>query len=410
MDDIGGGTWRFELDMHPAQREIFESPARFKVAACGRRFGKTLLGTAMCIIAAASKPNGNVWWIAPSHNQSRNAFRMVEKAIPKKHREANRTLGEIYLSNGGRIAFKSGERWDNLRGEGLDLVVVDEAAFLAQDVWTQALRPALSDRNGSAFLISTFNGENWYYDLWRFAMDPANEEWAGFKFVTGDNPYIPQEEINEAQRALPKEIFEQEYMASPLAFAGAVFDAHKIDDAYEARRDFVLPQLPNFEAGLDWGWNVTAFEVCTELVDGRIAWVDEHIYERIELNDRCERIAQICKDLRVSTIYADAAGASENVTLARILERSGAPTIVQPVPFAAYKRPGIMARSFFLEQGREVLTDNVRQLIIDSKAYHYDPKNDMKPAKGHDHSVDAATAFYASRAHLLGDELLREVA
>ncbi len=396
-------VWRFELDMHAAQREVFESPARFKVIAAGRRFGKTLLAVAACIIAAASKEDAVVWWVSPSHNQSRMALRTVAKMIPRGHREVNRTLSEIYLSNGARICFKSGERWDNLRGEGLDLVVIDEAAFVSQELWTQAIRPTLSDKNGRALLIGTFDGENWFYDLWRFALDPANVQWAGWRFPTAANPYIPPEEIEEARRNLPKEVFGQEYEASPLAFAGAVFDGDKLDKAWNARRELAIPEQPFCEAGLDWGWNFTALEVCIELADGRIAWIDEQILERTELTVKCGIIAEFCVRYNIQTIYADAAGADENVTLAKVLGERNTPTAVQPVPFNAYKKTGLLTRVHFLERDREIIGDRCVQLLIDSKAYHYDEKTEM-PVKRHDHSVDAATAFYASRHYVLGDE------
>ena len=400
-------VWQLELELHVAQQQVFESEARFKVIAAGRRFGKTLLAAAKAIEVAASKPDAVVWWVSPSHDQSRMALRMVAKAIPQRHREVNKTLSEIYLSNGGRIAFKSGERSDNLRGEGLDLVIVDEAAFVSESLWTQAIRPTLSDKNGKALLISTFDGENWFYDLYRFALDPRNEQWEGWRFPTSSNPYIPAEEIAEAQRNLPKEVFGQEYLASPLAFAGAVFDGDKLDLAYKAGQAFEAPARGMCEAGLDWGWNFTVLEVCQELPDGRISWIAEEVLERTELTVKCGIIAAYCIQYGIETIYADAAGADENVTLAKILEARNCPTFVQPVPFNAYKRTGVMTRVFYLESDREILTPNCPQLVIDSKAYHYDPKaaaGDEKFAKGHDHSVDAVTAFYASRSYVLGDE------
>jgi hypothetical protein len=396
-------VWEFELEMHPAQQEVFESEARFKVIAAGRRFGKTLLAAAAAIVTAASKPDAVVWWVSPSHDQSRMALRMVAKAIPQRHREVNKTLSEIYLSNGGRIAFKSGERSDNLRGEGLDLVIIDEAAFVSEALWTQAIRPTLSDKNGRALLISTFDGENWFYDLYRSALDPRNDAWQGWRFPTSENPYIPPEEIAEAQRNLPKEVFAQEYLASPMAFAGAVFDGEKLDAAYQRAPQLVVPELPLCEAGLDWGWNFTALEVCIELADGRIAWIDEEIMERTELTVKCGIIAAYCVRYNIQTIYADAAGADENVTLAKILEARNCPTFVQPVPFNVYKKTGITTRVHYLERDREILSPACMQLLVDSKAYHYDPTGE-KPMKGHDHSVDAATAFYASRSYVLGDE------
>lgn len=416
--DTNVDEWEFQLDLHPAQQEVWESDARFKVVAAGRRFGKTVLGVAKILVAATSHPNSVSLWVAPSHSQARMALDMMASIIPREYREVNRTLSEIYLPNGSKIVFRSGERWDNLRGDGLVCAVLDEAAFLDERVWTEAVRPALSDHKGEALLISTFNGENWFYQYFRRGIEEDNDQWASWRFLTLDNPFIDPAEVEEAKRNLPREVFEQEYEASPMAFSGAVFDSAKIDAAYEAGKSFQMPEkqtprptIPGIpvivddvyptEAGLDWGWLNTAFEICVELQDGRIAWVYEKVYERIELNERCEAIATICRDFNVKTIYADAAGASENVTLARILERFGVQTYVQPVPFATYKKLGIQTRSFYLEQGREILTSKCGQLRVDSKAYHYDPTGE-KPAKGDDHTVDAATAFYASRGYVLG--------
>ena len=416
--------WVFELDLHPAQQEVWESGARFKVVAAGRRFGKTVLGTAKILVAATTHPKSVSLWVSPSHSQSRMALDMVAALIPTPYREVNRTFSEIYLPNGSKIVFRSGERWDNLRGDGLVCAVLDEAAFLDERVWTEAVRPALSDHKGEALLISTFNGENWFYRYFRNAIEADNKHWASFRYLTQDNPFIDPEEIEEAKRNLPREVFEQEYMASPMAFSGAVFDSAKIDEAYEAGKDFAVPSQPEMqvalaarfgapgvavvvepvypsEAGIDWGWLNTVIEICVEMPDGRVAWVHEKVYERIELNERCEAIATLCRNYNVKTVYCDAAGASENVTLARIFERFGVQTYVQPVPFATFKKLGIQTRSFYLEQGREILTSACPGLRIDSKSYHYDPTGE-KPAKGDDHTVDAATAFYASRGYVLG--------
>ncbi len=417
-NDTSVDEWVFDLDLHPAQREVWDSTARFKVVAAGRRFGKTVLGTAKILVAATSKPNSVSLWVAPSHSQARMALDMISSIVPRNYREVNRTLSEIYLPNGSKLLFRSGERWDNLRGEGLVCAVLDEGAFLDERVWTEAVRPALSDHKGDALLISTFNGENWFYRYYRNAIEQDNEQWASWRFLTLDNPFIDPAEVEEARRNLPREVFEQEYEASPMAFSGAVFPAEKIDAAFEVGKTFVVPSVmakrptvpgvpvilePAYpsEAGLDWGWLNTTLEICVETPNGEVAWIFEKVFERVELNERCELIARFCRDYNVKTVYADAAGASENVTLARTLENAGVKTYVQPVPFSTYKKVGIQSRAYFLERGREILTPSCPGLRVDSKSYHYEPDGE-KPAKGNDHSVDAATAYYASRSDVLG--------
>lgn len=422
-------TFRFRLDLHPAQQEIFESKARFKVVAAGRRFGKTMLAGIMCLVVAMSVPDAVVMWVSPSHRQSKKAMRWMLRwlrQIPRELWDANRTDQEIFiLGNGSIIQFVSAERFDNLRGDGLTFVVLDEAAKIPQEAWNDVLRPTLADTGGSAMFIGTFKGENWFYDLWRRAMDPASSpEWEGWKLPTSENPYIPESEIEQMRRDMTHEEFEQEIMCSPITYQGAVFPGERLNAAWDAGQHFEIqmvqigdegrPVLLQPEAGLDWGWNVTAFEVCAELPNGQIVWLDEDVFKRVELNEKCHAIAELCLKHRIACIYADAAGADENVTLAKILEELGAPTVVQPVPFNAYKRAGILARSYYLERGMEVITPLCSQLKADSMAYHYDKDrsgsqlNDLKPAKGNDHTVDAATAFYASRASDLGEALFAD--
>jgi len=49
--------------------------------------------------------------------------------------------------------------------------VIDEAAYVDEAAWTEALRPALTDRRGSALLISTPNGLNWFHAAWLRGQD-----------------------------------------------------------------------------------------------------------------------------------------------------------------------------------------------------------------------------------------------
>lgn len=400
-----------DVDLHDAQMEIFGSPARFIVCAAGRRFGKTVLCSILCLIEAIDNPGATVWWVAPTTRQARIAFRHILKMLPKGLYHQNNTLMEITLANGSSISFRSAERFDNLRGEGVDFLVVDEAAIVAENAWVEALRPTLSDRGGKAMFISTFKGENWFYKLHTFAQNPDNDEWQAFTFPTSANPYIPASEIDAARRSMPREKFLQEYEASPMSFVGAIFDGELLAAAAERGAPLAkgIPPARYVEAGLDWGWHVTALEVCIEDAGDRISWVHEHVFEHVELNKRCQAIADICKRFQVQCVYADAAGASENVTLAVAFEKAGLRTEIQPVPFNIYKDVGIQTRRYYLENNLEDISPVCDGLIADSKRYHWDVSGE-KPVKGEDHTVDAATAFYASRAATLHGMVERAVA
>ena len=207
---------------HPRQHEVALSPARFRVAACGRRWGKTRLGSAICLKTAAD--GGRAWWVAPTYKVSEVGWRLIRRMalqIPGATIQKSDRL--VSLPGGGEIQVRSADNPDSLRGEGLDFVVMDECAFIAEDAWLEALRPALSDRRGRALFISTPKGHNWFWRLWQRCMDAHDDEWHGWQLPTGDNPYIATDEIEAARRSLPERIFAQEYLAQFLDDAGGVF-------------------------------------------------------------------------------------------------------------------------------------------------------------------------------------------
>jgi hypothetical protein len=208
---------------HPKQREIIDAFAahRFGVVDCGRRFGKTELGKIVAIEAALS---GKIaWWILPSYRMARDTWHDLKQTLrPVTHykSEVDRHL-ELY--GGGSIRVQSGHDPDALRGAGIDLAVLDEAAYLHPDVWSASIRPALSDRRGKALFLSTPNGQNWFWSLWLHGNDPTNEDWFARTYTTADNPYIHPDEIEAARGLLPSRVFNQEYLAEFLSDGGAVF-------------------------------------------------------------------------------------------------------------------------------------------------------------------------------------------
>jgi predicted phage terminase large subunit-like protein len=128
----------------------------------------------------------------------------------------------IVYPGGGWVQVKSADNPATLRGEGLDLVVVDETAHIPKfvEAWQQSLRPALSDRQGRAIFISTPRGFNWFWELYKKAETEA--DWASFQHPTWDNPFIEPEEIESAKK-LPQLVFRQEYGAEFVQLAGALF-------------------------------------------------------------------------------------------------------------------------------------------------------------------------------------------
>jgi hypothetical protein len=208
--------------LHDAQWVIKSSRARFRVASCGRRFGKTLMAGGEAVEVAAQ--GGRVWWVAPTFDVSRRGWRGVvniARQIPGV--EILRGVREVRFPGDGEIGFKTADTGAGLLGEGLDFLIIDEAAVVRETAWLQDLRPALSDRQGRALFISTPRGRNWFWRAWLYGQDSERSDWASWQFPTSCNPYIKASEIEAAHDLLPQRVFQQEYLAEFIEDGGAVF-------------------------------------------------------------------------------------------------------------------------------------------------------------------------------------------
>src|SRR3990172_3671438 len=158
-------TIQINAHPHPGQRMVHRHPARFKILAAGRRWGKTRLGVNECLDVAAR--GGRAPWVAPTYKMSEVGWRPIRRIGTKINAEVRKVDRQIILPGGGEVTVRSADNPDSLRGEGLDFIVLDECAFIVEEAWTEVLRPALSDRQGKAMFISTPKGRNWFWRHWQ---------------------------------------------------------------------------------------------------------------------------------------------------------------------------------------------------------------------------------------------------
>lgn len=208
--------------LHARQEEIRLHPARFKVIANGRRFGKTRLAVALTFECAVN--GGRAWWIAPTYAMTLPGWRLLQAlALQVPGAQIHRSDRYISFASGGEVWAKTGDDPDALRGEGLDLVVLDECAFMVERVWNEAIRPALADRNGRGIFISSPQGRNWFWRLWSYAASEQDPEWKAFRFSSYENPFLNPSELDAAKKTMPERIYSQEILAQFLEDSGIVF-------------------------------------------------------------------------------------------------------------------------------------------------------------------------------------------
>lgn len=291
-----------QIELREDQQQIADHPARFKVVACGRRWGKTTLALVLAIRAA--REGKRVWWVAPTYGMAFHPWRDLKTALAGEWTAKLEHDRFIEFEGGGSISVKSADDPDSLRGVGLDFVVIDEAAYVNDLTWGAVLRPALSDRGGSALLISTPHGGNWFWHLWQRGRDPQVDAWESWSAPTSANPIIPEGDIAEAQMILAPRVFEQEYLAQFVEIGGAIFT--------EPHKSAMLPeQVPTepepahrYVMGVDFG-RYGDFTVCTviDATTNRMVAMDR--FNILSWSVQRGRIAALAKAWNVASILAE---------------------------------------------------------------------------------------------------------
>ena len=210
----------------PLQKEIHKSLTRFNVLVCHRRFGKTVLTVNELIkqCLQCKLPRPRYYYIAPTYSMAKRIawdyLKYYTSVLPKM--EYHETELRADLPNGGRIQLLGCERPQTLKGLYMDGVVLDEVAQMPPKMWTEVIRPALSDRKGFMVAIGTPQGHNSFFELYNHGLH--DENWYAKSFKASETKIVDEEELAAAKSMMPPEIYEAEYECSFESSAiGAIY-------------------------------------------------------------------------------------------------------------------------------------------------------------------------------------------
>ena len=311
------------MALSKAQQMIADAPFRFRVAICGRRFGKTHL--AIRELAKYSRlPDQRVWYVAPTY---RMAKQIVWKKLKKKLLSINwvKKVNEqdltLELINGSEISLRGADNYDSLRGVGLNFVVLDEFADIDEEAWKEVLRPTLADTQGHALFLGTPKGMNWAKEL--FDNHTTKRNWMSFQFTTLDGGNVPEDEVEQAREDLDARTFRQEFLATFENFSGIIayaFGQHNIKPA-----DAVNPHEPLI-LGTDFNVSPMSCTVMRRTKQG-LHCIDEIVLYSSNTNELIDEIRNRYPNNPI-TIFPDPAGVQRKTsangnTDIKLLENAG---------------------------------------------------------------------------------------
>ena len=253
----------------------------------GRRWGKTTMAGALACASAAS--GANVGWVAPTYANSRPLWRFLEHAVSSERRALlRRNDRSVEFKRAGRVSIYTADNDIALRGESFDLVIVDEAARVKEETYTDVLLPTLADRDGRVFLMSTPRGRNWFWREWVRGQSQT-DACRSFTAPSRDNPLDSIKRAAELARGMVSErTYRQEWLAEFVSDGGGVFRGVEACVSVAETK----PQAGEaYICGVDWGrtHDATVFVVMNATSGKMVAierWVETEYVRQLERMSR----------------------------------------------------------------------------------------------------------------------------
>lgn len=254
---------------HSNQNRIFfESEAKTKIVAKGRRFGLTK-GDSNFVTEKMMEGLSPILWVDTVNS---NIDRYMERyfmptlsKLPPSCWKWRQQRKELSLFN-SRCDLRSADRPELIEGFAYKLIILNEAGIILKSeyLWENTIRPMTMDFDPDMIIGGTPKGKNLFHDLKVKAeddKDPRYRNWEFFHFTSYDNPYIPKEKIRELENDMPEHVKKQEIYAEFLEDSASVF--RNIDNCMGSAKAGPDPGK-SYYAGLDLAKHVD-FTVLTIL-------------------------------------------------------------------------------------------------------------------------------------------------
>lgn len=330
------------------------------------------------------------------------AWKLLLDMLPREViARKNEVKLEITLKNGSEISLKGADNEDNLRGAGIDYVVLDEYSIMKPNVWQEIIRPMLVDTEGSALFIGTPKGKNHFWELWLKGQrkEDGYESWS---FRSVDNPYVKPEEIEQARKQCSEHYFKQEYEASFEDFTGLIYP--EFDEKLHVIEPIELPEYYESLGAID-----TAISGTTASLFGRFD-EDMNLYIVGEYYEQNKRVSEVSEAIRGRCKGWVIDPASKIRTQARMgqlfsLYDEYLENGVSAMPAENDVDAGINRVAEYFKSGRIKIFNTCRNLINELGLYHWAEEKETvngilkpKPYKAKDHACDCLRYLVMTRS------------
>ena len=277
---------------------------------------------------------------------------------------------QLEFNNGSTIYFLPGDP-DNIRGFSAHTVIIDEAAFIPDELFT-AIEPSVMATDGEIIMISSpYKPEGYFYEAVQSGM------WSVHRVTCYDNPLISKEEIERFRLAHTMAEFKREMLAEFCE------DETEVYVTIDALRNIMYGERHKkpkdgwkYVVGVDvarFGKDYTAIAIVglppdEPLTDGRLYLVELLVYKKKSLYNTINRVAEVIEKFNPLCVMIDSVGLGGGVYDVLVEKYPGIIEDAAPYTRGARRVSGYMTLRNFINEEKIVFfkPDNkeMEKLII----------------------------------------------
>ena len=248
------------IKLSDKQKQILEwcklgNGIQYVVVATGRQVGKTTIATLVALEWALQNVDYDIGFFMPTYKQCKKVFKDYMKMCKELNFvKFNKSDLIVTFKNGSTIQFFTCEN-ENIRTFTFDAVVVDEACFIKDYIWTAIIEPTIGasfskldehgnpGNRGKALITSTPKAKNWFHT---FVTDDTIDRKVVTRFTTIEGGVLSYDYVMGIKKRIDKQLYACEYDGEFIESGTGMF-------AYKGLINKVAPSMKGHVAGIDVG-------------------------------------------------------------------------------------------------------------------------------------------------------------
>ncbi|MEZ5151672.1 terminase large subunit domain-containing protein [Rhodococcus zopfii] len=410
----------------PHQIELARSPAKIRAVCSGRQAGKSRTLAVLALHQAFSVPGSKTLVLSAGEEAAKLVLASIAELLSSPllaGAAVEENKSRILLSTGSEIVSAPAST-RQVRGRSIDLLILDEANFMDEALWTAAKFTVIA-RPGSRIVMasSPWTRDHFFHRQWQIGRIDPTARAESFHWPSTASPLVDAELLEDFRKTMTSREYAREVLAEWIDDQGAYFTASELDDN---TADYALtpPERAYGQiavAGVDWGFNDSNALVLLGVLDdgelnrGRhqnelvyfLPWLEHH--SKMQYSQFIDRIATVARGYDLAQIISETngVGAMPTQVLRNTIDRqewtsTRSRTPVFPVTTDnRRKTSGYGALKVLLQQGRIVLPRNP-ELLKQLHALTYEQlpsgavKIEVPEHAGHDDLADALMQVMAA--------------